>query len=55
MLVVGGGDSALEAATSIARETGTDVVLSYRSAAFTWLTMLPVRLPECTPGKPVAP
>lgn len=35
VLVVGGGDSALEAATSIARESGTDVVLSYRSAAFT--------------------
>lgn len=34
VLVVGGGDSALEAATSIAEEPGTVVTLSYRSAAF---------------------
>ena len=34
VLVVGGGDSALEAATSIAAEAGTKVTLSYRSAAF---------------------
>jgi thioredoxin reductase len=34
VLVVGGGDSALEAATSIAAEPGTDVTLSYRSGAF---------------------
>ena len=34
VLVVGGGDSALEAATSIAAEDGTTVALSYRSAAF---------------------
>ena len=34
VLVVGGGDSALEAATSIAAEEGTTVTLSYRSAAF---------------------
>lgn len=34
VLVVGGGDSALEAATSIADEAGTTVTLSYRSAAF---------------------
>jgi thioredoxin reductase/NAD-dependent dihydropyrimidine dehydrogenase PreA subunit len=34
VLVVGGGDSALEAATSIAGEPGTTVTLSYRSAAF---------------------
>jgi len=34
VLVVGGGDSALEAATSIAAEPGTKVTLSYRSAAF---------------------
>ena len=34
VLVVGGGDSALEAATSIAAEPGTTVTLSYRSAAF---------------------
>ena len=34
VLVVGGGDSALEAALSIAEEEGTDVTLSYRSAAF---------------------
>ncbi len=34
VLVVGGGDSALEAATSIAAEQGTTVSLSYRSAAF---------------------
>ena len=35
MLVVGGGDSALEAATTIASEPGTNVTLSYRSDAFT--------------------
>ncbi len=35
VVVVGGGDSALEAATSIAAEPGTEVTLSYRSAAFT--------------------
>jgi thioredoxin reductase/NAD-dependent dihydropyrimidine dehydrogenase PreA subunit len=34
VLVVGGGDSALEAATSIAEEAGTSVTLSYRSGAF---------------------
>jgi len=34
VLVVGGGDSAIEAATSIAEEPGTTVTLSYRSAAF---------------------
>ena len=34
VLVVGGGDSALEAATSIAEEAGTTVTLSYRSDAF---------------------
>ncbi len=34
VLVVGGGDAALEAATSIAEETGTTVTLSYRSEAF---------------------
>jgi thioredoxin reductase len=34
VLVVGGGDSALEAATTIADEPGTIVALSYRSAAF---------------------
>jgi thioredoxin reductase (NADPH) len=34
VLVVGGGDSALEAATSIAEEPGTSVTLSYRSEAF---------------------
>jgi thioredoxin reductase len=34
VLVVGGGDSALEAATSIATEPGTKVTLSYRSGAF---------------------
>ena len=34
ILVVGGGDSALEAATSIAEEPETHVTLSYRSAAF---------------------
>jgi thioredoxin reductase/NAD-dependent dihydropyrimidine dehydrogenase PreA subunit len=34
VLVVGGGDSALEAATSIAEEPGTKVTLSYRSGAF---------------------
>ncbi len=35
VLVVGGGDSALEAATTIAEEPGTTVTLSYRSGAFT--------------------
>ncbi|MDH4134456.1 MAG: NAD(P)-binding domain-containing protein [Gammaproteobacteria bacterium] len=34
VLVVGGGDSALEAALAIAGEPGTNVVLSYRSEAF---------------------
>lgn len=34
VMVVGGGDSALEAATSIADEPGTTVTLSYRSGAF---------------------
>lgn len=34
VLVVGGGDSALEAATSIADEPGTVVTLSYRADAF---------------------
>jgi thioredoxin reductase (NADPH) len=34
VLVVGGGDSALEAATSIADQEGTTVALSYRSDAF---------------------
>ncbi len=35
VLVVGGGDSALEAAHSIAEQPGTTVTISYRSAAFT--------------------
>lgn len=34
VLVVGGGDSALEAAGSIAEQAGTTVTLSYRSEAF---------------------
>jgi len=34
VVVVGGGDSALEAAASIAEEPGTSVTLSYRSEAF---------------------
>lgn len=34
VLVVGGGDSALEAAASIAEESDTTVTLSYRSGAF---------------------
>lgn len=34
VLVVGGGDSALEAAVSIAEEEGSIVTLSYRSEAF---------------------
>lgn len=34
VLVVGGGNSALEAATSIAKEPGTKVTLSYRSETF---------------------
>ena len=34
VLVVGGGDSAIEAAVSIAEEAGTKVTLSYRGAAF---------------------
>lgn len=35
ILVVGGGDSAVEAATALAEEVDTKVVLSYRRAAFT--------------------
>lgn len=34
VLIVGGGDSALEAAVSIAEEDGTSVTISYRSEAF---------------------
>jgi len=34
VLVVGGGDSALEAAIAIAGQPGTTVTLSYRSEAF---------------------
>ncbi|MEX8498038.1 MAG: NAD(P)-binding domain-containing protein [Leptothrix ochracea] len=34
VLVVGGGDSALEAAIALAAEEGTEVTLSYRSEAF---------------------
>ncbi len=34
VLVVGGGDSALEAAIALAQEPGTDVTLSYRSETF---------------------
>jgi thioredoxin reductase (NADPH) len=34
VLVVGGGDAAMEAATSIAEEPGSTVTLSYRSEAF---------------------
>lgn len=34
VLVVGGGDSALEAATSIADQPGTHVTISYRSGGF---------------------
>jgi len=34
VLVVGGGDSALEAAIALSQEQGTDVTLSYRSEAF---------------------
>ena len=34
VLVVGGGDSALEAAIALSEQQGTDVTLSYRSAAF---------------------
>jgi len=34
VLVVGGGDSALEAALAVAAEAGTSVTLSYRSEAF---------------------
>ena len=34
VLVVGGGDSALEAATSIAEQPGTTVTISYRSDSF---------------------
>lgn len=34
VLVVGGGDSALEAATSVAQEPGTAVTLSHRSESF---------------------
>jgi thioredoxin reductase (NADPH) len=34
VLVVGGGDSALEAAIALSQEKNTDVILSYRSGAF---------------------
>jgi thioredoxin reductase/NAD-dependent dihydropyrimidine dehydrogenase PreA subunit len=34
VLVVGGGDSALEAAIALSEQPGTDVILSYRSNAF---------------------
>ena len=34
VLVVGGGDSALEAAVSLAEQPGTEVTLSYRGASF---------------------
>jgi thioredoxin reductase/NAD-dependent dihydropyrimidine dehydrogenase PreA subunit len=34
VLVVGGGDSALEAALALSEQPGTEVTLSYRSAAF---------------------
>jgi thioredoxin reductase len=34
VIVVGGGDSAIEAAVSIAEEPGTQVTISYRSEAF---------------------
>ena len=34
VLVVGGGDSALEAAITLSEQVGTKVILSYRSAAF---------------------
>ena len=34
VLVVGGGDSAIEAATTLAGEPGTSVSLSYRGKAF---------------------
>jgi len=34
VLIVGGGDSALEAAVSISEEEGTTVSISYRSEAF---------------------
>jgi thioredoxin reductase len=34
VLVVGGGDSAIEAAVAVAAEAGTEVILSYRSEAF---------------------
>ena len=34
VLVVGGGDSALEAATTISEQPGTEVTLSYRSGSF---------------------
>lgn len=35
VLVVGGGDSAIESAVGLARQEGTEVTLSYRGAAFT--------------------
>jgi thioredoxin reductase len=34
VLVVGGGDSALEAAASVAEQPGTEATLAYRGAAF---------------------
>ena len=37
VLVVGGGDSAIESAVGLANQAGTEVTLSYRGAAFTRL------------------
>ncbi|PKO58993.1 MAG: 4Fe-4S ferredoxin, partial [Betaproteobacteria bacterium HGW-Betaproteobacteria-18] len=34
VLVVGGGDSALEAAIALSEQAGAEVILSYRSGAF---------------------
>jgi thioredoxin reductase len=48
VLVVGGGNSALEAATSIAAEPGTTVTLSYRSEAFSRAKNASERQTECS-------
>jgi thioredoxin reductase (NADPH) len=46
VLVVGGGDSALEATISLSQQSGTDVTLSYRSAAFSRVKQKNRMLPE---------
>ena len=52
VLVVGGGDSALEAAIAVAEQPGTTVTLSYRSAAFARVKAEEPRTPgSAAPGR----